>query len=72
MEIIRIPKGATIAHLRLSRGWNDNIQYSFTIQSTVSGFAENGEYQTVELAEKAARSQAEQRQAACLIIEDNT
>lgn len=72
MEIIRIPKGATVAHLRLSRAWNGHIQSIFMLQGTMSGFAENGEYQTVALAEEAAQSLAEQRQAAFLIIEDNT
>lgn len=72
MEIIRIPKGATVAHLRLSRAWNGHIESVFMLQGAMSGFAEIGEYQTIRLAEEAALSLAEQRSAAILIIEDKT
>ena len=72
MKIIRLPKGKPVAYLTLSPSWNGQVRSSFMLQGTMSGFGENGEYPTVELAESAARLHAEQRDAALLIIADDT
>ena len=72
MDIIRLPKGKPVAYLKLSNGWNGRVQSGFMLQGAMSGFSENGEYETVELAEAAARKHAEQRDAAFLIIADDT
>ena len=72
MDIIRLPKGKPVAYLKLSNGWNGRVQSGFMLQGAMSGFSENGEYATVELAEAAARKHAEQRDAAFLIIADDT
>ncbi|MDE0900933.1 MAG: hypothetical protein OSA41_04365 [Erythrobacter sp.] len=72
MDIIRLPKGKPVAYLKLSKGWNGRVQSGFMLQGAMSGFSENGDYATVELAEAAARKHAEQRDAAFLIIADDT
>ena len=53
MDIIRLPKGKPVAYLKLSKGWNGQVQSGFMLQGAMSGFSENGEYATVELAEAA-------------------
>lgn len=72
MDIIRLPKGKPVAYLNLTESWNGRVQSGFILQGAVSGFSENAEYATVELAEAAARKHAEQRDAAFLIIADDT
>jgi hypothetical protein len=72
MEIIRLPKNATMARMTMSKSSNGWIRGVFVSQGPMSGFAEDAEYETLEKAEKAAAALAQQRNAAYLIIEDCT
>lgn len=75
MQIIRIsknPAGATVARLTISKSSNGRVRTNFKVEGPMTGFMEQGECENAEEAERIAVAQASQRQAACLIIEDQS
>lgn len=75
MEIIRVPKGekdATVARLSLTKSASGRVQAMLKVQGPASAFMEHGEYETVDLAERAAVTTAERYRAGVLFIEDHT
>jgi predicted transcriptional regulator len=72
MEIIRLPKNATLARLTLSKISKDRVRGIFESRGQHSGFAQDAEYDSQVNAEKEAFALAGRYNAAFLIIDDRT
>lgn len=75
MEILRVPKhpgNATVARLTLLSAHGGRVRANLKIESSMSGFMEDRDHETVARAEDWAIQAAEQRRASVLIIEDRT
>lgn len=71
MEVVRLPKGRTVARLVLTRS-GENIRAVMSVKGAMQSTSEFDYFESVEKAEAHAKELAERRLADVLYIEDQT